>query len=125
MVRVKFVAESNGKFFNLKQSGATLVFLLNNFMDENAYLHIYVVAKRLFFLFWEFSHGKDLHKLITSCVPGTEESASNFVINIKFDLKSRSSIYMLLGVFIIFFSLSVNRFLNTKMQSFPLAKSQK
>jgi len=40
MVRVKFVTESNRKFFSLKQSGATLVFLLINFMDENAYLRI-------------------------------------------------------------------------------------
>jgi len=31
MVRVKFVTESNRKFLTLKQSGATLVFLLINF----------------------------------------------------------------------------------------------
>ena len=112
-------------FSVLKQSGATLGFLLINFMDENAYLRMYVVSKRHIYNLSEFSHSKDLQKLITSYVPGTEEIASNFVFNIKFHLKSRSSIYMLLGVFIIFFSLSVNRFMNTKMQSFSLAKSQK
>jgi len=38
---------------------------------------------------------------------------------------SRSSIYVLLGIFIIFLSLSESGFINDKMQSSSLAKSQK
>jgi len=37
----------------------------------------------------KFSQGKIRQKLITSEVPGTEESASNFVFNIKFVFKSK------------------------------------
>ena len=63
MVRVKFVAESNGKFFNLKQSGATLVFLPNNFVDDNAYLHIYIVSKPHIYNLSEFSYSGNFHKV--------------------------------------------------------------
>jgi len=35
------------------------------------------------------NNSKDRQKLITTKVPGTEESASNFVFDIKIDLKSK------------------------------------
>jgi len=43
MFGVKFVTESSRKFFNFKSVRRDLVLLLINFMDENAYLHVYVV----------------------------------------------------------------------------------
>ena len=57
-------------------------------------------------------------------VPGTEESASNFVFNIKFVFRSRRSIYVLRGIFFICLSLSENGFINAKIWS-SLTKSQK
>jgi len=71
MFRVKFVAESSRQFFNFEAVRRVLVFLLINFMEENAYLRVYLVSRRYMnnlenFLIQEFLHGKDLQKLITS-----------------------------------------------------------
>ena len=121
------MTESSRKSFNFKAVKRDLVLLLINFMDENAYLHMYVVSKRHnitlseFLNSGKFSQGKDRQKLITSQVPGSEKSASNFVFNIKFVLKSRRYIYILLCIFLIFCSLSENGF----VQSSSLAKLQK
>jgi len=46
MFGVKFVTESSRKSFNFESVRRDLVLLLINFMDENAYLHVYVVSKR-------------------------------------------------------------------------------
>jgi len=43
MFGVKLVTESIRKFFNFESVRRDLVFLLINFMDENSYLHVYVV----------------------------------------------------------------------------------
>jgi len=46
MFGVKFVTENSRKFFNFESVRRDLVFLLINFMDENAYLYVYIVSKR-------------------------------------------------------------------------------
>ena len=46
MFGVKFVTESSRKFFNFESVKSKLVFLLINFMDENAYLNVYVVSRQ-------------------------------------------------------------------------------
>jgi len=106
---VKFVTESTRKFFNFESGRRDVVLLLIHFMDENAYLYMRVVSKRHYIFLsvnflssGKFSQVTSRQKFITSLVPGTEESASNFFFNTKFVLKSRRSIYMLLGIFIIF-----------------------
>jgi len=43
MFGAKFVTESIRKLFNFESVRRDLVFLLINFLDENAYLHVYVV----------------------------------------------------------------------------------
>jgi len=45
MFGVQFVTESSRKFFNFESVTSDLIFLLINFMDGNAYLHVYVVTK--------------------------------------------------------------------------------
>jgi len=44
MFGIKFVTDSSRKFFNFESVSRDLVLLLINFMDENAYLHVYVVS---------------------------------------------------------------------------------
>jgi len=69
MFGVKFVSESR-KLFNFESVRRDLVFLLISFIDENIYLHVYVVSKRHTYNLTEFSysekflHGKDGQKLI-------------------------------------------------------------
>jgi len=45
MSGIKFVTESSKKF-NFESVRRDLVLLFINFMDENAYLHVYVFSKR-------------------------------------------------------------------------------
>ena len=100
-------------------------------MAENACSHQYVVPKRHIKL-WsnvlssgKFSLGNDLQKLIMLESFGAEESYSNFIFNDELVFKSISSICILLGIFIIFCSLSENGFIKASMQSSSLPKSSK
>jgi len=69
MFGVKFVTDSSRKFFDFASARRDLVLLLINFMDENAYLHVYVVSKRhtynferIFLVLGNFHQGKDRQK---------------------------------------------------------------
>jgi len=46
MFGVKFITESSRKFLIFESVRRNLILLLINFMDENAYLHVYVVSER-------------------------------------------------------------------------------
>jgi len=46
MFGVKFVTENSRIFFNFESVRRNLVFLFINFMDQNAYLYVYVVSKQ-------------------------------------------------------------------------------
>lgn len=129
MFGVKFVTESSSVFFKFESVSRDLVLLLISFMAENACSHLYVVPKRHIKL-WanflssgKFSQGNDRQNLIMSEASGTEESSSNFIFNDEFVFKSISSICILLGIFIIFCSLSENGFIKASMQFSSLAKS--
>jgi len=55
MFGVQFLTESSRKFFKFESVRFDLVFLLINFMDGNAYLHVCVVSKRHTYNLSEFS----------------------------------------------------------------------
>jgi len=54
MFGVQFVTESSRKF-NFESVRRDLVFLLINFMDKNAYLHVYFISKQHTYNLSEFS----------------------------------------------------------------------
>jgi len=56
MFGVKFVTESSRKLFDFSSVRSDLVFLLINFMDEKAYVNLYVVSKQHTYHLSEFSY---------------------------------------------------------------------
>jgi len=51
----KYVTKSSRKLFNFESVRHNLIFLLINFMDENACLHVYVVSKQHTYNLSEYS----------------------------------------------------------------------
>ena len=90
-------------------------------MAENACSHLYFVKKRHINLWANvrssgiFSQGDDCQNWIMSEAFGAEEGSSNFILNDEFVFRSMSFICILLGIFIIFCSLSEYRFIKVSM----------
>ena len=92
-------------------------------MAENVCSHLYVVSKRHikpwanFLSSGKFSQGNDCQNLIMTDVFGTEERSSNLTFNDERVFKSISSNCILLGIFIMFCSLSENGFPKASTES--------
>jgi len=124
------LSESSRKFINFEWVTCDLVLLLTKLIDENAYLHVYIISKwhtynfeQFFSVLENFCEVKMIRNWSCRKYHGLKK-AHQILFSILNLLLSQELLFICYLAFY-YLSLSDIGFINAKMQTFSLAKSQK